>query len=101
MPPINPHIAPRHKAARITKQINRRTAILFRPTQLAQHVLLRPLLAPLGVFLEQLFDHRGHDVAGGDGVDADAVRAPFGGEVARELDYAGFGGIVGRADQTL
>ncbi|KAI6890292.1 hypothetical protein KC325_g258 [Hortaea werneckii] len=44
---------------------------------------------------------RGGVPAGRDGVDADVVVAPFGGEVAAELQHGGFGGVVGGADETL
>ncbi len=101
MPPINPHIRPRHKRTRIANQKHRRAPVLFGFTQLAQHILRRPVSSPLGELLEEGLDHGGHDVARRDGVDADAVRAPLGGEVAGELDEAGFGGVVGGADEAL
>lgn len=82
MPPINPQITPRHKRTRLTQQKHRRPAILLRPRQSPQHILPRPLVRPLGVFLKQVCDHGGEDVPGGQRVDADVVRAPFHGEVA-------------------
>ena len=101
MAPINPQIAPRHKATRITDAKHRRPTVLLRQTELAQHILRRPIPPPLGELLKQCFYHGGYDVARRDGVDADAVGAPFGGEVAGELDHAGFGGVVGGADEAL
>ena len=101
MPTINPQIAPRHKATRITYQEHRRTSILLRHTQLAQHILRRPIPLALRVLVEQRFYHRGDDVAGGDGVDADAVGSPLGGEIATELEHCGFGGVVGGTDESL
>ena len=50
---------------------------------------------------EERFHHGGDDVAGRDGVDADAVVAPFRGEVAGELEDTGFAGVVGGADEAL
>ena len=98
MSTINPQIRSRHEAARITDTEHCGSPVLFRNTQLSQHVLRRPVASALGVFLEESFDHCGCDVAGRDGVHADAVRAPFGGEVAAELEDGGFGGVVGGAD---
>jgi hypothetical protein len=98
MPPINPQITTRHKAARITNTEHRSTPVLLRHTELAQHVLRRPVAPALGVFFKQSLDHGGRDVAGRDGVDADAVGAPFRGQVAAELQHCGFGGVVGGAD---
>ena len=40
-------------------------------------------------------DHRGLDVGGGDGVDADALRRPFDGEAAGEVVDRGLGDVVG------
>jgi hypothetical protein len=41
------------------------------------------------------------DIARGDGVDTDIIWTPFAGEVARELDDGGFGGVVGGTDEAL
>jgi hypothetical protein len=98
MPSINPQITARHKAARITDAEHRSTPVLLRHTELSQHVLRRPVAPALGVFLEQSLDHGGRDVAGRDGVDADAVGTPLGREVAAELQDGGFGGVVGGTD---
>lgn len=101
MPTIHPQVRARHETARVADQENTRAAILLGSAQPAQHVLRRPVCPALRVLLEQLLDHGRHDVAGRDGVDADAVGAPLGGEVARELDDAGLAGVVGRADEAL
>lgn len=101
MPTINPQIAPRHKATRIAYQKHRGAPILLRRTKLAQHILRRPIALALRVLLEQRFDHGGDDVARRDGIDADAVGAPFGGEVAAELEDGRFGGVVRGADEAL
>lgn len=101
MASVNAQVTASHKAARIAEQEDSRTAVLLRAGQTAQHVLLGPLVAALGEVHEELFDHRGDDVAGGDGVDADVVLAPLGGEVAAELDDGGFAGVVGGTDEAL
>lgn len=98
MPTIDPQITPSHEAARVADAKHRRAPVLLGHTELAQHILRRPVAPALGVFLEQGFDHGGRDVARGDGVDADAVGAPFRGQVAAELEDGGFGGVVGGAD---
>ena len=101
MSAINLQITASHEAARITNTEHSRTSVLLRHTQLAQHILRRPVAPALGVLLEQSLDHSGRDVAGRNGVHADAVAAPFGGEVAAELEDGGFGGVVGGADEAL
>lgn len=101
MATVHPQIASRHKATSIADQEHRRATVFFRARQTTQHVLLGPFLAALGKLHEQVLDHLGDDVAGADGVDTDVVLAPFGGEVAAELDDGCFGSIVGWADETL
>lgn len=98
---INLQITTSHEAARITDTEYRSTPVLLRHTQLAQHILRRPVASALGVLLEQGLHHSGRDVAGRNGVHADAVAAPFGSEVAAELEDGGFGGVVGWADEAL
>jgi len=71
-----------HEAARITDAEHRRTSVLLRYTQLAQHILRRPIAPALRILLEQRLHHRSRDVAGRNRVHADAVAAPFGSEVA-------------------
>ena len=73
----------------------------MRHAQLAKHVLRWPVSPPLRVLLEQRLNHSCGDIARRDGVYADAVYAPLGGEVAGELDHAGFAGIVGWANEAL
>jgi hypothetical protein len=101
MPSIHTEVTTRHEATRITDQKYRRTAILLGLGQPTQHVLLGPVVAAIGELHEQIFDHRGDDVSGGDGVDADGVLTPLGGQVASELDDSCFGGVVGWADESL
>lgn len=52
MPTVHPQIASGHEAARIAYQEHRRASVLLRFTELAQHVLRRPVSLPLRVFLE-------------------------------------------------
>lgn len=101
MATIHPQIASSHKAAGVTDQKHSRATVLLRARQTAQHVLLGPFLAALGVLHKQVLDHLGDDIPGADGVDANVVLAPFGGEVAAELDDGCFGGIIGWADEAL
>ena len=101
MSTINLQITARHEAARIADAEHSRTPVLLRHAQLAQHVLRRPVAPALRVFLEQGLDHGGCDVAGRNCVYANAVAAPFGSEVAAELEDGGFGGVVGWADEAL
>lgn len=101
MAPIDPQITGRHETTRVANQKHRRATILIRHAQFAQHVLRRPLSPPLRVLLEQLLYHGGHDVTRGDGVDTNAVLAPFGREVAGELEHAGFACVVGAAYEAL
>jgi hypothetical protein len=82
MPTINLKITSSHEAARIADAEDSRTPVLLRHTQLAQHILRRPIAPALRVLLEQRLHHRSRDVAGRDGIHADAVAAPFGSEVA-------------------
>lgn len=89
MSTINSQIRTRHESARFTDQEHGGAPKVFRPAQLAKHVLFRPLLPTLRELLEELFDHGRYDVARRDGVDADAVLAPFRSEVPCQLDEAG------------
>ena len=101
MAPINLHITSRHEGTSITNQKHRRSPILMRQTKLPQHIMRGPVAFAVGVLLKQSLHHCGHDVAGGDCVDADAVLAPFCRETAGELEDAGFGGVVGGACEAL
>ena len=98
---IHPQVCPCHIRACVAEQEYRCPTILLGLAKLPQHVLRGPIGPPLGVELEELIHHGGHDVSRGNGVDADAVLAPFGREIARELDDASFGGIICRADESL
>ena len=102
MSSINLQIRTRHKSTRITDQEHRGPPVILWLAQFPQHVLRRPCLPPFGIQLEQLLNHVGHDIAWRDGVDAYAVGfAPFGGQVACELDYGGFACVVCGTYQTL
>lgn len=81
MATVHAQVTPSHEAARITEQEHRGATVLLRAGKAAQHVLLGPLVAALGELDEQLFNHLGDDVARGNGVDADVVLAPLGGQV--------------------
>jgi hypothetical protein len=98
MPSIDLQIRPCHKAARITYQEHSRAPILGRLTQSPQHILRWPVRLALWVLDKQLLHHGCDNVSWRNGVDADIVHAPFGREVAAELDDTGFGGVVGGAD---
>lgn len=98
---VHAQIAASHKAACIANQENRGTTVLSRERQTAQHVLFGPLGAALGELDKQVLDHLGDNISGGNGVDADVVLAPFGGQVAAQLDDAGLGSVVGSADEAL
>ncbi len=101
MATVNAQVTTSHEAARIAEQEDRRTAVLLRAGQTAQHVLLGPLVAALGELDKQILNHLRDDVARGNGVDADVVLAPFRSQVAAQLDDGRFAGVVGGADQTL
>lgn len=101
MATVHAQVATSHEAARIAEQEHCGTAVLLWTGQTAQHVLLGPLVAALGELDEQLLDHLGDDVAGGNSVDADVILAPLGGQVAAQLDDGCFAGVVGGADETL
>lgn len=101
MSTINLQITARHEATRVADAEHSRTPVLLRHAQLAQHVLRRPVAPALRVFLEQSLDHGGCDVTGRNCIHTNTVAAPFGSEVAAELEDGGFGGVVGWADETL
>lgn len=90
-----------HEATCVADQEDCRSPVLPRRAQPSEHVLRWPVFLPLRELLEQLLHHGGDDVAGGDGVDADVVLSPFAGQVAAELDDAGFGCVVRWADESL
>lgn len=101
MPTIDLHISTSHEATRIADHEHCGSAKLFWLTQLAEHVLRGPVPPSLRVLLEQRCGHGCDDVAGRDGVDADAELAPFRSEVLGKLDDACFGGVVGWTDESL
>lgn len=98
---VHAEIASRHERAGVREEEHGGATVLVGGGQTAEHVVLGPFVAALGELLEELLDHGGDNVTGGDGVDADVVRTPLHGEVARELDDSGLAGIVGWADETL
>lgn len=101
MSAVDPQVAAGHKAAGVANAEDGRAAVLFGHGELAEHVLRGPVAAALGVLLEERLDHGRLDVAGRDGVDADAEGAPFGGQIAAELQDGGLRGVVGGADEAL
>jgi len=101
MPTIDPHIGSRHEGARITDQEDGGSTVLAWLAQLAEHILCRPISSAFGILLEQCFDHGCHDVAWTNSVDANAVLAPFRGQIAGELHQTGFTGVVRRTDEAL
>lgn len=101
MTAINPHVRASHEARRIAAQEHSGALIVLSITQPAKHVLCRPIGSSLWELDEELLDHAGDDIARRDGVNADAVHAPFGRKVATQLQHAGFRGVVGCAEQVL
>jgi len=87
---INLEITTSHEAARVADAEHGRTPVLLGHTQLAQHVLRRPVAPAFRVLLEKRFHHRRCNVTRGDGVDTDAVGAPLGSKVAAKLEDGGF-----------
>lgn len=63
----------------------------MRLRETAQRHILRLVVLDGGVHVRRLVRV---DVAWGDGVDADAVGRPFGGEAFGEIGYGGFGRVV-------
>lgn len=77
MSAIDPEIRARHETAGVAEEEDGSAAVLVGRAETAEHVLLGPLLSSLGVLEEEVLEHLGEDVAGREGVDADAVDAPF------------------------
>lgn len=77
MSAIDSEIGARHETAGIAEEEDGSAAVLVGSAETAEHVLLGPLLSSLGVLDEEVFEHLGEDVAGREGVDTDAVDAPF------------------------
>jgi len=101
MPTVDPEIRAGHETTGVTNEKDRGAAILLGRAELAEHVLRRPVPFPLGVLLEQRLNHRRHDVARGDGIDANTMRTPLRRQVATELDDTGFGRVVCGTDEAL
>ena len=102
-PARNRNICGRRVHRRIAQEIHRRT----RQIALLAEALVRRrqphllALALAGLCFADVARLVRVDEARRDGVDADAVGTPFGGEVAAELEDGGFGGVVGGADEAL
>lgn len=94
MPAIDPKISARHEAARIAEQEDGGAAVVLGGAELAEHVLAGPLDLALREPVEQRPHHVRHDVARGDGVDADPVLAPLGGQVPAQLDDGCFRCVI-------
>lgn len=94
MTSVNLEVGSSHEAGGIADEKDRRTSVLFRRTQFAEHVLRRPVTSPLWILLKQRFHHGRNDIPGGDGVHADPMFAPLGGEIPCELQNTGLGCIV-------
>lgn len=87
MTTINQEIAAGHEGAGIAQRKQGRATELFRLRKATQHVLRFPEGFGLWRFLEDLLDHRGHNVSWTETVDADALTAPLHGEAASQLNY--------------
>lgn len=94
MTTVNAQVRSSHEAAGITDKEDGSTTELRRITDAAKHVLAGPLGLALGVDVEEVLEHLGLDVSGGEGVDTNAVLTPLGGQAARELEDGGLGGVV-------
>jgi hypothetical protein len=98
---IHAQVTSSHEAASIAEKEDSGATVLFRPGETGKHVLLGPLVAAFGELDKQLLNHSGDNVARGDGVDADVVGAPFGSEVAGELDDSSFASVICGANKAL
>ena len=98
---IDPQVRCRHKAARIANEEHCSASILLWHTQLSQHVLRGPIPLSLRILLKQGFYHGSLDISRRNGINSNTVMAPFGGEVACQLHYGSFAGVVGGTDKTL
>ena len=101
MATIHAQVASSHEAASITEQEDSSATVLFRSGETAKHVLFGPLVATFGELDEQLLNHSSNNVTRGDGVDADVICAPFGGEVACELEDSSLASVICGANKTL
>lgn len=91
---VNAKIATRHEAAGIAEEEDGGAAELLGAADAAEHVLTCPLGLALGVVVEEVLEHLGQNITGGEGVDSDSVLAPFGSQAATQLDDGGLGWIV-------
>lgn len=101
MATIHAQVASSHEATSIAEQEDSSATVLFWSRETAKHVLFGPLVATFRELDEQLLNHSGNNVTRGDGVDADVVGAPFGSEVACELDDSSLASIICGANKTL
>lgn len=101
MATIHAKVTSSHEAAGIAEKEDSGATVLFRSGETGKHVLFGPLVAAFGELDKQLLNHGGDDVARGDGVDADVIGAPFGSEVAGELDDSSLASVICGANKTL
>ena len=93
MTAVDAEIGASHEGACVAEEEDGGAAVLVRHADAAKHVLFSPLGFALGVVVKEVLEHLGEDVAGGEGVDPDAVLAPFSSEVAAELHYSSLGWV--------
>lgn len=91
---VDAEIGASHEGACVAEEEDGGAAILVRHADAAKHVLSSPLGLALGVIVKEVLEHLGQDVAGGEGVDADAILAPFSSEIAPQLHYSSLGWVV-------
>ena len=77
MATINPQVRTGHKRTCWAQEEYGGTSEIFRSAELSEHVLSGPVDSPFGESLEEFFDHGGDNVAGGYGINSNAVFAPF------------------------
>lgn len=77
MPAIYPKIGPSHVRACWAEEEDGCSPKVFWLAEFAEHILGWPVDSPFGVEAKELFDHCGYNVAGGYGIDTNAVLAPF------------------------
>lgn len=97
MSPVDSQVCASAEAASIAKQEDCSAPVLLWIAQSAQHVVLGPVLLSVRELLEERGRHGGDNIARRDGVDPDAVLAPFAGQISGKLDDASLGGIIGPA----
>jgi len=77
MAPIHSQIRRRHEGARIRKQEDCCCSVLLGLAQPPEHILRRPISPPLGIPLEQFFNHGSYNVTRRDCVHPDPILAPL------------------------